>query len=53
MKSKFADEEKESILKRYLSKCESKRKGFTLRNFTLLEAKVKRLEWESVLYNKE
>ena len=73
MKSKFTDEEKESILKRYLSKCESptsivksveiskstfykwlsgyqqeqaesKRKGLTLRNFNLLEAKVKKLE---------
>ena len=73
MKSKFANEEKQAILERYISKSESpasiiksvgiskstfskwlsdykreqadaKRKGLTLRNFNLLEAKVKRLE---------
>ena len=73
MKSKFTNEEKQSILERYILKFESptsiikfvgvsksafykwlsdyrteqaeaKRKGLTLRNFYLLEAKVKRLE---------
>ena len=73
MKSKFTNEEKQTILERYISKSESptsiiksvgiskstfykwlsdyrteqaeaKRKGLTLRNFNLLEAKVKRLE---------
>ena len=73
MKSKFTNEEKQAILKRYISKSESptsiiksvgiskstfykwlsdyrndqaevKRKEINLRNFNLLEAKVKRLE---------
>ena len=73
MKSKFAYEEKQEILERYILRSESptsiikffgiskstfykwlsdyiaeqaeaKRKGLTLRNFNLLESKVKRLE---------